>query len=140
MIKIKRTQHLVTDDFTTRIHVLPKDVNAFVKDFQRDYDGPRGKGNVNVPTVPDVCEALIRGGLHLVKEMIVVPTFREYAISEGTQTPIKIEKELEMLLNELQDDIRSEMYAVTDGKIPNLSSIATELMVQCVMVEKQINQ
>lgn len=122
------------------MHRIPKEVYAFANEYQQNFTGARGRGRVNVPTLPDICAYLIEHGRLLVCTRTICPVFKEHGkIPDSVESRIKFDKN-DTRLGDLQLSIYDGEYEFEGKKVPSLISIAITLMTESVNYQKHQNQ
>ena len=128
----EKTQYLIDpSNSIRRQHAIPAEVHRFAAESQLNFEGSRGRGRANVPTLPDIYYALVREGFALVISGTSTPVFKEVGRPEGcTFSQIVFEMEFDQSLRDLKNAIDDEdgLYLIENGASISLISLAVNLI------------
>ena len=141
MLNIERNQPalLGQDNVVTRKHNIPAELYAYAVGIKSSISTPAGRGNKNLPTLPDIYAALINEGIDLVFEGTVIPEFTEIGTPEGARScQIRFVPELQKELLEIKRRADAGEWPVSPYRQISLMSVAVNLM-QIAVAERNKN-
>lgn len=141
MLNIERNQTalLGQDNVVTRKHNIPADLYAYAVGIKSSISTPAGRGNKNLPTLPDIYASLINEGIDLVFEGTVIPEFTEIGKDVARSCQIRFVPDLQKELLEIKRRADAGEWKVSPYRQISLMSVAVNLM-QIAVAERNKSQ